>query len=138
MVEFRGVVKIIVYNNDGMVLVLRRRTSSRVFPGMWDLPGGKIEFGEQFRDTVIREVAEETGLTVEPSGQPKYGWTGIVRDLGVQYLGYLFVTKYIGGNITLSPEHTDYKWITCADVEQLNMPQDFKNILSLFFDEKFN
>ena len=136
MVEFRGVVKIIVYNNDGAVLVLQRRTGSHIFPGMWDLPGGKIEFGEQFRDAVMREVAEETGLHIETNDVPRYGWTGIVWDTGVQYLGYLFIAKYIDGNITLSPEHTDYKWITHADVEQLNMPQDFKNILSQFFDKK--
>ena len=138
MVEFRGVVKIIVYNDDNKVLVLRRNAKSCVFPDMWDLPGGKIEFGETFHDSIIREIAEETGLHVEINDVPVYGWTGVVREKGVQYLGYLFITKYVDGNIVLSPEHTDYKWVNRIDAEQLNMPKDFKRIISGFFDKKFN
>jgi len=50
--------------------ILLCRLSARVpgFAGNWTLPGGGIEFGEQPEEAMVREVAEETGLTVEPEG----------------------------------------------------------------------
>jgi len=35
---------------------------------MWTLPGGKVEFGEHPDATVVREVLEETGLKIKPTG----------------------------------------------------------------------
>ena len=46
---------------EGQVLLLRRPK-----PPVWEFPGGKIEEGESLRDTIRREVEEETGLKVEP------------------------------------------------------------------------
>lgn len=54
-----GAVAIIEY--DGRVLALRQ-----LHRRGWSLPGGLVDGGEQPRDTVIREVREETGLDIEP------------------------------------------------------------------------
>ncbi|MBC2902621.1 NUDIX hydrolase [Streptomyces sp. PSKA01] len=35
--------------------------------GTWELPGGMVEPGESFQETVVRELAEETGLTARPT-----------------------------------------------------------------------
>ena len=49
--------------------ILLCRISARVpdFKGKWTLPGGGINFGEDPAKAMIREVKEETGLSVEPS-----------------------------------------------------------------------
>ena len=52
---------------DGRVL-LARGSAAAAFPGVWSLPGGGVEQGEHPADTVVREVAEETGLTVRVTG----------------------------------------------------------------------
>jgi 8-oxo-dGTP diphosphatase len=49
---------------DGKVLVARRLPTSRFEPGKWEFPGGKVDFGEHPESTIVREIGEETGMTV--------------------------------------------------------------------------
>jgi 8-oxo-dGTP pyrophosphatase MutT (NUDIX family) len=51
----------VVTDADGRIL-MHRRTDN----GLWSIPGGGMEVGETIRQTVVREVEEETGLQVEP------------------------------------------------------------------------
>ncbi|WP_330461882.1 NUDIX domain-containing protein [Streptomyces sp. NBC_00820] len=48
------------------VVVLRRGRNAKFAQGMWDLPVGKNEPGEPITETAVRELYEETGLTVRP------------------------------------------------------------------------
>lgn len=57
----------VCYDGDGRIL-LTRASSSDDTPGVWALPGGGIEHGEAPADALLREFAEETGLTVEITG----------------------------------------------------------------------
>jgi 8-oxo-dGTP diphosphatase len=57
-----GVGAVIV--DEGRVLLVRRGTEP--LRGEWSLPGGVLEVGESLMAGVVREVMEETGLTVEP------------------------------------------------------------------------
>ncbi|MGD0902824.1 MAG: NUDIX domain-containing protein [Terracidiphilus sp.] len=57
-----GVSAVVV--DRGRVLLVRRGTEP--MKGRWTLPGGLIELGEPLEAAVVREVSEETGLTVEP------------------------------------------------------------------------
>ncbi len=50
--------------DQGRVLLVRRGTEPML--GKWTLPGGMLEVGESLTAGVVREVSEETGLTVEP------------------------------------------------------------------------
>lgn len=47
----------------GAVLIARREPDKR-HPGQWELPGGKLEAGETGRECLVRELAEELGITV--------------------------------------------------------------------------
>jgi 8-oxo-dGTP diphosphatase len=49
---------------DGRVL-LAERPAGRAMAGLWEFPGGKIEAGERPEQTLIRELEEELGITVE-------------------------------------------------------------------------
>jgi 8-oxo-dGTP diphosphatase len=51
-------------DTDGRVL-LAQRPPGRTMAGLWELPGGKIEAGERPEQTLIRELREELGITVE-------------------------------------------------------------------------
>ncbi|NGO46001.1 NUDIX domain-containing protein [Streptomyces ureilyticus] len=48
------------------VVLLQRGPDAKFAQGMWDLPVGKSEPGEPITETAVRELYEETGLTVKP------------------------------------------------------------------------
>ncbi len=48
---------------DGRLLLVKRRKAPEA--GHWNLPGGKVDFGERLVDAVRREVAEEIGVEIE-------------------------------------------------------------------------
>ena len=53
----------IIIEDDRVVLVRRGHAP---LAGKWSIPGGVLEVGETLRKAVVREVREETGLTIEP------------------------------------------------------------------------
>jgi 8-oxo-dGTP diphosphatase len=54
----------VVHDAAGRLLLIRRGHDPSA--GMWSVPGGRLEAGEHEADAVVREVAEETGLAVQP------------------------------------------------------------------------
>ncbi|WP_018699067.1 (deoxy)nucleoside triphosphate pyrophosphohydrolase [Amorphus coralli] len=50
---------------DGRVL-MAQRPEGKALAGLWEFPGGKVEAGERPEDTLVRELAEELGITVTP------------------------------------------------------------------------
>src|SRR5512141_405894 len=73
---YRISVKAIIRDDNGRVLLIREED------GSWELPGGGLEHGEDFREALAREVTEETGYTVEWIGdRPETCWT-IQKDVG--------------------------------------------------------
>jgi 8-oxo-dGTP diphosphatase len=64
-VDYIGVgVGAIIVNDDGHVFLARRGEKARNERGLWEFPGGSVEFGETLRDALIREIREEFGITI--------------------------------------------------------------------------
>ncbi|MFZ3471340.1 NUDIX domain-containing protein [Streptomyces sp. 4.24] len=61
------VAAVIVHDQaTGRVVLLQRSENAKFAQGMWDLPVGKSEPGEPITETAVRELYEETGMTVKP------------------------------------------------------------------------
>ncbi len=56
---------VVILITEGDRVLLGKRAQTSFAPGMWCLPGGFVEYGEDFLTAAIREVREETGLGVE-------------------------------------------------------------------------
>ena len=56
----------ILLNKNGEILIAKRR-NNQFMPGYWELPGGKIEVGENKKSSLKRELFEELGVTVNKS-----------------------------------------------------------------------
>ncbi|WP_084281421.1 aminoglycoside 6'-N-acetyltransferase [Alkaliphilus transvaalensis] len=74
----------------------------------WELPGGRMEFGETAEMTVVREIEEETGLVVEPV-KILDTWNLVREDR--QITGIIYLCSLKEGKIKLSHEHDAYRWI---------------------------
>jgi len=101
------VVKSVIQKGD-KYLLLKRGTAAKFFSGLWDFPGGKLRPGEDPLVGAKREAYEETALSIEPDKLIEdfnYTETGTVIHFQV------FSIKDYSGEVKLSQEHTDYKWL---------------------------
>ncbi len=80
------------------ILLIKRSTVP--FKGYWALPGGRLDPGETVEQTVIREVKEETGLTVAViSKVGEYHEQGIQGGVEYDYYPACFLVKTVSGEI---------------------------------------
>lgn len=115
-----------VYKDDGSFLVLNRLKKD--WPGL-TFPGGHVEDDEMITDAVVREMKEETGLTVsnlEPRGY--FEWNNFGDD--VRHLAMLFKTKHYEGEIKSSKEGQIF-FIKEPDLEKYPLSNDFLKIYEL-------
>lgn len=63
----RDVVRVVLADAGGRVLLFHAVTPDVTPDGWWELPGGGIEPGEDYLDTTVREIKEETGLVLDPA-----------------------------------------------------------------------
>ena len=113
MKQIRVVLKVIILRGDGRMLALKRpEKPEHSDSGLWDLPGGKIEYGEQIVDGLRREVREETGLNIYIHPAPLSVWSEVSPHRNTHYVGITMMGDYMGGDVRLSPEHERHQWMT--------------------------
>ena len=106
MGEFKvGLKSIILY--ERRALLIKRAADDG---GLWEFPGGLMEFGEDLHETLRREIKEETGLDDIRIGKLLYAMTAKVSP-SRQIVGLGYLSYANSSDITLSPdEHTDFVW----------------------------
>lgn len=127
-------VGVIIFNNNNKILLGKRKGSHGA--GLWGLPGGHIELGEDFHDTCVRETDEETGLVISPKDLEPVGFTNDdFRDEGLHYVTLFFRTKLKGKQVPVNKEPSkceELKWFGLDNRLPLlpeNMSECVKKIL---------
>jgi len=93
----RTATAIIMFPLDKILLIKRATVP---FKGYWALPGGRVDTGETVEQTAVREVKEETGLTVEITGKiGDYHEQGVQDGVKYNYYPTCFLVKTVGGEI---------------------------------------
>ena len=119
---------------DGKVLIVRRARPPAA--GVFTLPGGGVEAGETLRDAVIREVREETALTVEPLGLAGYREV-IARDADGRVERHFvimpFAARWISGEVALNEELAEAHWLAPADLEGLKTTEGLAEVVRAAF-----
>ena len=108
-------VSVIEYKNK---ILITKRLNKNFLPGLWEFPGGKIEKNETAIQTIIREVKEETNLTVSNPiflGNIKHKYS----HFGVNISLFISFPKSIK-SLNLSQE---YRWIRMKDILNYPLPK---------------
>ncbi|MEU2249113.1 NUDIX domain-containing protein [Streptomyces sp. NPDC019224] len=111
------------------VVLLQRSENAKFAQGMWDLPVGKSEPGEPITGTAVRELYEETGLTVKPESLKVahiiHGAWGVESPNG--FLTVVFAThEWTGEPENREPhKHSQVRWINADSI-----PEDFVDTTS--------
>lgn len=107
--KFYLAVKGIIRNSEGKILVLKRGDMDDHKPGVWETPGGGMDHEQAPQEALLREILEETGLTVRVK-EPFNVFT-FRKDTGEFKVGITFLCDFETGQVTLSHEHSEYRWI---------------------------
>ena len=117
-------VKAFITNERGEVLVIREASTYKdgTQTGKYDVVGGRIEPGQQFDESLIREAKEETGLDVK-IGQPFFVNESrpVVRGEQWQIVRIFFKCTTTSTKIVLSEDHDGYKWIKPESYKEENL-----------------
>jgi 8-oxo-dGTP diphosphatase len=103
---------------DGERLLVLRRSGAHG-AGTWGLPGGHQEFGESPERTAVREVAEETGLTV--AAVARRGYTDDpMPDIGRHYVTLFVECAVVGGEARIAEpdKATDLAWFSPTELRE--------------------
>ncbi len=133
--ELQVGVKILLENKDGKYLIVRR--SAEKYPEVgpkWDIVGGRINPGASLIENLKREVVEETGLDI--TGEPKLITAQDILRIAGKHIVRLTYIGEADGEVSLSDEHDDYKWLSLEDISKLE-PMDtyFKEVLKKFYND---
>ncbi|NLM05826.1 MAG: 8-oxo-dGTP diphosphatase [Tissierellia bacterium] len=118
---------------DGNKVLVQNRVSEN-WAGI-TFPGGHVEKFESFTDSVIREVFEETGLTIEsPQLCGIKNWS---NDDGSRYIVLFYKTDKFTGELKSSDEG-EVSWVDLDDFHKFNLSNDMKDMLKVFLDDNLS
>jgi 8-oxo-dGTP diphosphatase len=95
-----------VIDEAGRFLAIRRRDNAH-----WELPGGVLELDETPEQGVVREVLEETGLTVGPDQL-----TGVYKNMTRGIIALVFRCHVIAGAAHPTAEASQVAWLTPEEI----------------------
>ncbi len=125
-------VKAIVHDQHDNVLLLQRSQASTNNVGKWEFPGGKVDPGECFEKALVREVQEETGLTIDLKGSFGVCESKQARPPVVYLVMEAEAKETL---VRLSEEHADFVWIAPAKLEEIQLCPQFRRIARRYAQE---
>lgn len=100
----------LAYDESGRLLLVQR--ANEPGRGLWSLPGGRVEPGEDDAAALVREMAEETGLVIQPGDL-----VGRVRRGPYDIADYR--CRVVGGSLAAGDDALDARWCDTAALREL-------------------
>jgi 8-oxo-dGTP diphosphatase len=121
------VVGAVIYNEQNEILCALRSPEMSL-PNLWEFPGGKIEEGENPEETLVREIQEELGCTIEvyeKIEEVHHEYPNVIVNL------LTYKAKIVEGE-PKAKEHAELKWVPLQDLNSLEWaPADIPTVEAL-------
>lgn len=118
---------------DGERILVQDRVKPD-WPGL-SFPGGHVEAGESLTEAAIREIREETGLTI--SHPVLYGAKDWSNEDGSRYMVLFFKTNEFSGEL-VSSEEGEMRWVSLSEIDTLPLGLDFREMLEIFLRDNLS
>jgi 8-oxo-dGTP pyrophosphatase MutT (NUDIX family) len=99
----------------------KRAATKKFLPGVYELPGGHIDYGEDLVQGLKREIKEEFNMDIKV-GDCFYAFTYLNKVKGSHSVEILFFAQFTSPEtqLKLDPEdHSEFKWMSRQDYEKL-------------------
>ncbi len=117
----------LIHNEDSYLLQDRVKKDWKGYT----LPGGHIETGESIVDAVVREMKEETGLTIK---SPRLCGVKQFPIEGGRYIVFLFETDQFEGKLVDSDEGKMH-WVKITELSNVNLVNDFEELIEVMMSD---
>lgn len=101
-----------IVRDDDRVLLVRRADN-----GHWEPPGGVLELDETIEHGLAREIAEETGMSVEVDTL-----SGVYKNMTRGIVSLVFRCRPTTGDLVVNDEVSDFRWATDDELDDLMDP----------------
>ncbi len=121
--------------HQGKVLIVRRSKKEGFLPGVYEMPGGKLDFGEEPMTGVAREIEEEVGLEVAVIA-PYHIFSYLTKGGALYTVEIDFLCKLESHpqKVALSDAHDKSLWITKKELEKIDITPLMKNAITKGFN----
>jgi 8-oxo-dGTP diphosphatase len=117
--SIRPAAAVALFDHAGKILLLRRKDNDK-----WTMPGGTLDYGESLIECAMREVREETGLSIRISGL-----IGTYSDPNIliaysdgevrQEFTLVYSAEIESGELKIDQESTEARWVTLSSAAEL-------------------
>jgi len=120
-------------DQDEIFLILKRSSTAFSRPNDWDLAGGNVLFGELHEDSLRKEIREETSLEVGDF-TPVQILTSYDEEKAIYYIFNGFFCQTKSGDVNLSDEHSEYRWVSKNEFIELKPAQFLVDLVMTTFE----
>jgi 8-oxo-dGTP diphosphatase len=125
------VAAVALVRNDGRLL-LAQRPKGKAMAGLWEFPGGKVEVGESPQGALVRELAEELGVTVSEADMTAFSFASHAYEK-FHLLMPVFLVRRWEGEVE-AREGQQLAWVSAEEIRSYPAPEADLPLFEQFID----
>lgn len=123
-------VPVIIQNSKKEILLGKRSKNTLSYPDFWGLPGGMMDYGEDIKTTVRREVKEELGVDVKVVRKSSNIYQNVPnKETKFHSVDIPFYAKIIRGIPKSKDETSEIRWFKPSEIRNMKLAYSHKAIL---------